>query len=238
MKAYLTSTAYNTRCKIYKKNSFLKNLENDWKNNSVVLYIASNPDAYEISDKYAKRHFKAFKESGLSIKSITLIDHRNSKDFDKLFEKADVLYLAGGHCPTEIKFFKELKLKEKLKTFNGIIISTSAGTMNSQSIVYAQPEEEGEAIDPKYKRFYKGLGLTNIMILPHYQEYKNHILDGLRVFEDITYKDSIGRKFYCFTDGTYLYINENSQTIYGECLICADGKMKKIAKTGDKTVIK
>lgn len=237
MKAYLTSTAYNTRCKIYKKNSLLKNLENDWKKNSVVLYIASNPDAYEITDKYARRHFKAFKDSGLSIKSMTLIDHRNSKDFDRLFEKADVLYLAGGHCPTEIKFFRELKLKEKLKKFDGIIISTSAGTMNSQKIVYAQPEEEGEAIDPNYKRFYKGLGLTDIMILPHYQEYKDHVLDGLRVFEDISYPDSMGKRFYCFTDGTYLQIKDNKQTIFGEYLILENGVMSKMTKTGDKVVI-
>lgn len=238
MKCYLTSTVFNTRCEIYKKNSLLKNLKNDWKNDSVVLYIASNPDAYEITDKYYTRHRKAFMNSGLSIKEMILIDGRNVDKFEKLFKKADVIYLAGGHCPTEIKFFKKLKLKEKLKDFKGIVMGTSAGTMNAQDIVYAQPEEMGEAIDPNYKRFYKGLGLTNIMILPHYQEYKNHVLDGLRVFEDISYPDSMGRKFYCLTDGSYLRVENGVQTLFGEYYLLSDAKLAYKAKTGDKTVIK
>ena len=237
MKAYLTSTVFSTRCEIYKKNSLLKNLKNDWKKNSVVLYIASYPDNYEITDKYYKRHKKAFLDSTLSIKKMILVDHRNSSEFDSLFEKADVIYLSGGHCPTEIKFFRELKLKEKLKNFKGIVMATSAGTMNSETLVYSQPEEPGEAIDPKYKRYYKGLGLTDLMILPHYQEYKNHVLDGLRVFEDITYADSAGKEFYCFTDGTYLYIDEGKETIYGEYYLCADGHIQKMAKTGSKTFL-
>ena len=38
--------------------------------------------------------------------------------------------------------------------------------MNCAQIVYAQPELEGEAIDPKYERFLEGLNLTKFQILP------------------------------------------------------------------------
>ena len=42
--------------------------------------------------------------------------------------------------------------------------------MNSADIVYSQPEEEGEAVDPAYQRFLTGLNLTKTNLLPHYQE--------------------------------------------------------------------
>ncbi len=53
---------------------------------------------------------------------------------------------------------------------------------------------EGESIDKEYERFLSGLGITKLMILPHYQDIKNDILDDRRLFEDITYPDSYGRE--------------------------------------------
>lgn len=233
MKAYLTSSPYTQRQTLYKRNGFLKNLKADWKINSKFVYVASFPDSYEITENYAAKHQKAFLDAGLSIGKFTILDRRNQQKAEVLIKEADVIYLSGGHCPTEMKWFKQIKLKKLLKGYEGILIGCSAGTMNSQKIVYAQPEEEGEAIDPNYVRYYEGLGYTDMMILPHYYEYKNHILDGLRVYEDITYSDSMGKIFHIFPDGTYLYIKDDKQTIYGECFVCQDGKFKKLQGNGE-----
>ena len=65
----------------------------------------------------------------------------------------------------------------------------SAGHMNCAEIVYAQPEMPGEAVDPDYRRFIPGLGLTKYNILPHYQAVKDDYVDGMRLFEDITFRD-------------------------------------------------
>ena len=59
--------------------------------------------------------------------------------------------------------------------------------MNCADTVYAGPELEGEAIDPLYKRWITGLGLTDINIFPHFQSLKDDFLDGQRLIEDITY---------------------------------------------------
>ena len=88
-----------------------------------------------------------------------------------------------------------------MRSFDGVLVGISAGTMNSAEVVYAQPELEGEATDPNYQRFLPGLGLTKKMILPHYQMLKDEVLDGLRVMEDIAYPDSQGRRFYLLVDG-------------------------------------
>ena len=97
-----------------------------------------------------------------------------------------------------------------------MILGISAGSMNAASIVYAQPEMDGESIDPTYERYLPGLGLTDVQILPHYQQIRDWLLDGRRLFEDITYADSIGHCFYALVDGSYLYRDDDGQRLIGE----------------------
>ena len=95
--------------------------------------------------------------------------------------------MAGGHVPTQNKFMDQLRLRERLKDYHGIVVAWSAGSMNCADTVYAGSELEGEAIDPLYKRWITGLGLTDINIFPHLQSLKVDFLDGQRLIEDITY---------------------------------------------------
>ena len=104
-----------------------------------------------------------------------------------------------------------------------------------QLTVYAQPELEGESIDKEYERFLSGLGITNLMILPHYQDIKDDILDGQRLFEDITYSDSYGREFYALEDGSYFLIENKSITLFGAAHLIKDGNIKQICEK-DKSV--
>ena len=84
-----------------------------------------------------------------------------------LVKAAGLIVLAGGHVPTQNAFLCQCGLKEAMKTFDGVVIGISAGSMNCAETVYAQPEEPGEAISKTYRRFLPGLGLTNTMLLPH-----------------------------------------------------------------------
>jgi dipeptidase E len=105
--------------------------------------------------------------------------------------------------------------------------------MNSADLVYAQPEEEGEAVDPSYRRFLTGLGLTKTMLLPHYQEVKDDVLDGMRLFADITCPDSMGKCFYAIPDGTYLFIENGREELRGEAYQIRDGVISQISAEGD-----
>ena len=232
MKAYLCSSPYNSRSKLYKRNSFLKKLRKDWPNNANVLYISSDPDNYMLTDKYTKRHQKAYEEV-LSVASFKVIDHRTQNPEDYL-KKADVLVLAGGHCPTQMAYFRELKLKDFIKDFEGILIGCSAGTMNMEKIVYSIPELENEAIDPNYQRFYEGLGLADIYIVPHFSLYRDYRVDGLRLIEDIACEDSYKIDIHFFNDSTYLYLNEGKKTIYGETYLMSKGQLRQILKNSEK----
>ena len=166
-----------------------------------------------------------------------ILDGRNKQFAGKLVENSDFIILAGGHVPTQNKFFEDIGLKVLLKNYSGVIMGISAGTMNSAEVVYAHPELDGEATDPEYRKFLKGLGLINAMIIPHYQDIKDDVLDGLRVFEDIAYPDSVGRKFYAIPDGSYILIKNNRQELRGEAWLIKDGVCEKISDVGDRIII-
>ena len=157
----------------------------------------------------------------------------SEEEAEQLVENSNLIILAGGHVPTQNAFFQKIHLKDLLKDYDGILIGISAGSMNCAKTVYAQPEETGEAVDPSYEKFIEGLGITETMILPHYQSVKDDLLDGMRLFEDITYGDSYGHVFYAIPDGTYLYIEEDKEELRGEAYRIKDGKMEIFCKENE-----
>lgn len=227
------------------ENGFLTHLQKHWNAQAKVLLISSDADASEINDSIRSMFAAAFPMSGCPISQIDLCDRRNESVVQKL-SAYDAVILCGGHVPTQNTFFQRIRLKDHLKSFDGILIGISAGTMNSASLVYAQPELPGESTDPSYQRFLPGLGITERMILPHYQETKDELLDGRRLFEDITYPDSCGRKFYALTDGSYLMVEQNAdtasagvqdygfrtkkETLFGEAYLIEDGTITRICQ--------
>ena len=71
------------------------------------------------------------------------------------------------------------------------------------------------------------------MILPHYLDCKYAMLDGKRVYEEITYPDSKGRTFYALPDGSYLYQADGQERICGEAWMIRDGILSKICEDGE-----
>ncbi len=236
MKIFLTSSpggSYKVdgnriACELDNSNSFVDNLKIYWKENAKCLIVSSNPKEHIINDSIRDVFSKSFPMSGLSVSDFRMWDDRTEKNIVEDLKNFDVIILAGGHVPTQNDFFKEIDLKNKLEKYNGIIIGISAGTMNCADIVYAQPELEGESEDISYQRFISGLGLTDIMVIPHYQYIKDEILDGKRVIEDITYPDSLGRRFIALVDGSYILIEDEKKTLFGEAYAIEDGKTIKI----------
>lgn len=175
--------------------------------------------------------------SGFHFGSFTVLDGRNQEQAAQFTDKAQFIILAGGHVPTQNRFFQQISLKRLLHSFDGVLVGISAGSMNCAEVVYAQPELEGEAIDPNYTRFLPGLGLTRTMLLPHYQIIKDEVLDGLRIMEDITYPDSCGKKFYALVDGSYLFIDNGMEKICGEAYRIADGTLSQISTLENSVVL-
>ncbi len=202
-----------------------------------LVILPSNPEDFERNDFFHKINESSFKMSGFSFNKVITIDNRNKNDIESLIQGANLIILGGGRVPIQNKWFKEINLKVLLKDYDGIIVGISAGSMNSSDLVYSCPEDEGEAINPNYDRWIEGLGLTDIKILPHYDELTTKEIDGLKVIEDIVLPDSYKYPIYGINDGSFIKIEKKEKIIYGECFKIHNGVITKICDNGNTGTI-
>ena len=232
-------------------NGLVDELKRYWKEDTRCLLISAFPDEYSVNDHMREDFERIFRETGLSLECMDLCDRRNGKDTVSNLGSYDMVILGGGHVPTEKAFFDEIELRDALHGVNdlegntqngdssdghswdGIVMGISAGSMNCADVVYAQPEMPGEAVDPSYQKFIRGLGLTDVNVLPHYQAVKNDWIDGMRLMEDITYPDSVGRTFYAIVDGSFVLQTEDRKEVRGEAYRIADGKIRQVCEYGE-----
>lgn len=222
----------NLPCIFFEKNEFVENLRKRMKPDARLVVIAGDPADGPLNDEMTHTFTRCFQYHGLTLSTVALCDERSKGFAESMVRQSDFVLLGGGHVPSQNRFLHEIGLKALLHGYQGVVMGVSAGSMNSASTVYAQPEWPGESIDPEFERFIPGLGLTDVMILPHYQKVWNMMLDGKRLYEDITYKDSYGRRFIAMVDGSYVLVENGGATLYGEGYFLHDGVMKKVCQDG------
>lgn len=201
------------------------------------LYIASDPEDKEHNDEWSNHQLEALKRSKFKVNQMKILDLRSKENIEQLIQKADLIILGGGHVPTQNHFFHEIHLKKYLKDYEGVIVGISAGSMNCARIVYAMPELPGEYLDKKYNRFLDGLSFTDTMIIPHYNEIHDDQLDGVHIFKDIAYPDSLKRTFIVLVDGSYIHIHEGIEELYGLSYKIEKGKQTLIQDKEKHTLL-
>lgn len=219
------------------KNSFPALVRERWREDARVLVISAFPDNIPANAEMRDFMEEALKISGLSLSAVDIWDARTLDYSRQALLSYDVIFLGGGHVPTENAFFEMIGLKDMIRDFDGIIIGISAGSMNAAETVYAQPEEPGEALDPDYQRFIPGLGLTDLNILPHLQMISGMELDGMKIIEEISLGDSFGHEFLAIPDGSFVLIEEGMAALYGEGWQIRDGQMTQICREGDSVLL-
>lgn len=241
MPLYLTSspcdddvpTGCDLPCIFFRRNAFVDNLRRHVRPGGRFLAIAAWKDDHARNDEMAATFAGCFAYHGMAFAQTDVLDSRNQARAAEMVAASDVILLAGGHVPTQNAFFREIGLRALLTDYPGVIMGVSAGSMNAADLVYAQPEEAGEAIDPAYERFIPGLGLTQHNILPHYNMVRDNHLDGMRLFEDITFGDSAGRTFYVLEDGSYILEEGGGARVYGRSWTIRDGVMSALCMEGE-----
>ena len=220
------------------RNHFVANLRAVWPDHAVLgLAIAADPYAYEQNDEMCRVFLQSFGQAHLPLIDLVPCDARNQDELSTLLPQSGFVMLCGGHVPTQNHFFARIGLAGLFHNYHGIVMGVSAGSMNAARIVYAAPEEPGEAVDPDYQRFIPGLGLTTRNILPHYNQVKDNVLDGLRLFEDITAADSVGHTFYILPDGSYILARDGDEMLCGEAWLMHNGVLEKLTEDGEELAL-
>jgi len=231
-------TGVELPCIFFERNGFVARLRERVSPGARFTVVAADPVNFALNDEMTETFAACFAYHDMEFSSVELCDARTQHRAAEMISGSDVLMLAGGHVPTQRAFFERIGLRELLHGFRGVIMGVSAGSMNCASTVYSQPECPGESEDPGYCRFFCGLGLTDVMVLPHYQQERFTILDGQRLYEDITYPDSVGRSFIAIPDGSYVLEENGSAIMFGEGYRIADGSIEQICRDGESVLLK
>ena len=225
--AYKKINGEKIPCPLNNSNNLLTQLKEDILSYDNFLFIANDPQDFEKNDGYANSVFACFKLSGLKFKNFILLDNRNVNNSKSLIENADVIYLAGGKIQEQLDFFESINLKELLQQSNAVVIGQSAGSMNLGKAVYSYPEEI-EEIDQKL--WFKGLGLTNLTIIPHFDENTGNVntAEEIDLLNDYLLKDSKKETFYCIKNFSHIRIKNNTTTFHGDCFKISNGIISAI----------
>ncbi len=195
-----------------------------------VLLVSAAPDDVAFTESVLKGMSLCIHRSGIRTEEIVMLDRRNAAEAASLVKRAHWIVLCGGHVPTQNKFIHEIGLRDLLRDFDGVIMGCSAGSMNCADRVYSHPEMPGEAVDPQYRRWLTGLGLTDINLVPHYYQVRDVVLDGKRLFEDVIFPDSWQHKFYTFPDGGYIKVKDGRRILYGDAWEISEGRMHQVCQ--------
>ena len=199
-----------------------------------VVFVASDPKDHTGTCQFAAITTAAFAEAGMAFSGYQVLDGTSVHRAYGMIAHCDFVVLCGGHVPTQNAFFRKIRLRHILHSFNGTVMGISAGSMNMAGIVYMQPEESGESA-PEFKRFAPGLALTPVNILPHYQKARDYWLDGKRLYEEVTFADSMGHEFFCLPDNSYFYQDDNGLFLCGKAYRLKDGILEQL--TDDEDVL-
>ncbi len=195
-----------------------------------VLLVSAAPDDRGFTDSVLRDMSSCIHLSGIETAEIVMLDRRNADKAAELVARAHWVVLCGGHTPTQNRFIHEIGLREIMQGFDGVVMGCSAGSMNCADLVYSHPEFAGELADPGYRRWLRGLGLTDINLVPHLEQVRDVVLDGRRLFEDAVFPDSWGHRFYTFKDGGYVIKKAGRPAeLRGEAFEITGGGMRPVS---------
>lgn len=148
-----------------------------------MVVIPADPNNFAKNDKQFYGNdsvigvFKTFKKIFPNL-NIVLLDNRVSQTNGiKYLEKSNIIYLLGGNPFIQLEYLQKMKYSDIIQHTSALVMGVSAGAMNlAVNSYYSKDEDYPESI------IYKGLGLTNITIDPHFDinnlEQVNEIKDN------------------------------------------------------------
>lgn len=197
------------------------------------VLVSSNPDGFEKTDEHLKFIVDSLNLDGFGIENVVVLDHRFTGDIKGVISNADLVFLTGGHVPTQNKYLKEIGFENIIKEYEGIIVGQSAGSMNLATTVYSPPESE-EDLTSDYQRTFTGMDLTNINIMPHMAFAFDDNVDGNgKNTYDYCLEDSFDKIIYGIYDGGFVEINKDGAVAYGKTLLIKNGACTTICENGE-----
>lgn len=162
----------------------MKSLAYDLKNRKSFVYLPSDPNKHEWTEKKFLGWINKFKKYNIVFENNTLINsNMHSSEIQEYIKNADFILLPGGNPWIERDFLTKNDAFELLKEYKGVLLGSSAGAMNmSKYTIIAPCNDEFPDFDVR-----NGLNLNNISVFPHFNYIGNKIKE-VSELEDEQYK--------------------------------------------------
>ena len=187
------------------------------KNPINMVVIPADPNNFVKNDKQFYGNdsvigvFKTFKKIFPNL-NIVLLDNRVSQTNGiKYLEKSNIIYLLGGNPFIQLEYLQKTKYSDIIQHTSALVMGVSAGAMNlAVNSYYSKDEDYPESI------IYKGLGLTNITIDPHFD------INNLEQVKEIK-DNSKNIKIIGLPNDSAIVISDNNMEFIGKVYIFENG---------------
>lgn len=213
--SYKNEKGNNVAIKLENK-ELVDNLKKEIEDYNNILLVCSSPDDYEKNDKYSQIIVKSLSLSGFKFNMSDVLDSRNALFARSLILNSDLVVFMGGNPLEQISFFNDIEMKDILKRYKGVLLGVSAGTMNMADKAYCS--KDGDVENSVY---YKGLGLTDINVEPHFD-----VNDEVRI-KEVLLKDSGNKPFIALPNESFIVCKKEECKLYGDAYYFSEGKYTK-----------
>lgn len=191
------------------------------KENMTIAFITSTYNEYERNDNRYKGMLEWFKNINISFSNTFLLDSRiNKKDTIQILENSDIVFLMGGSPHLQMEYINKYKLINLIKNMN-IIMGVSAGSMNQSSeVIYLDEYDNNKLVK------YKGLGLVDINMFPHYD------INNDASMNEINLVSKYHRLYACPND-TFIAYKNGTKELIGNYYIIENEKYIHLMKLDD-----
>lgn len=186
--------------------NYFKNDMGGYKN---IVFIPANFENMEKVNDYANIDVSWFKEIGINLTGITVLNEKMPKEkMINSIKNADIIFLMGGDTLKQNKFLMKNDLKSIIKTFKKVVIGISAGAINLSNISLCSKDEE-DGVEKTVT--YQGIGRINYTIEPHFD------IDNKILLQNELYPLSKEITIYGLPNNTGVRIIDNNfEILYGD----------------------
>ena len=117
MTLFITSSPYidgADRAILNPQNEFVDRLRCALPDNPRALFICSNPEDHAGTCRFGADTVSSFAMAGMAFSSYHVLTGENAGDAPYLVADSDLIILAGGHVPTQLRFFHQILLPQLL----------------------------------------------------------------------------------------------------------------------------
>lgn len=138
---------------------------------SSLVFVSAWPEDYERNDSDSAGMHGMFEKCNMPFSKYDVIDNRMKASCAAgLIREASCIFLMGGHPGLQIGFIRDNSLDVAICGATAAVLGVSAGAINMAK----------RSLDTKESPVpYKGLGMADITVKPHFEPGNRHVLAAL-----------------------------------------------------------